>query len=110
MNHRVLKTEVKPKVVKTLGVKRVVVLEQQSGNPPNEGASPNTGSVQGTVNEHGSRDSTGKRKGSSSESGRIEPRQNVAGEGRSSTRGENVSQGLAAIGPGVCENASQGSL
>ena len=78
MNHRVLKTEVKPNVEKTLGVKRVVVPEQQSGNPPNEGASPNTGSVQGTVNEHGIGIVLVRE---------IEPRQNVAGEGHQLNQG-----------------------
>ena len=44
--------EVKQKVEKTPGVKRVVVPEQQSGNPPNEGAGSTTEPVRGNVNEH----------------------------------------------------------
>ena len=39
--------EVKQKVEKTSGVKRVVVPEQQSGNPPNEGTRSTTEQCRG---------------------------------------------------------------
>ena len=62
--------EVKQNVENTPGVKRVVVTEQQTGNPPNEGHRTTTEPVQGIVNEHSPRDGAGKGKGSGSKSGR----------------------------------------
>ena len=91
-------------------------------------------SAQGIVNEHSPRDGAGKGKGSSSESGRREPRKTVAAEAQHSNRDvqssrvrgsegvENVSQDSRMRGSGceivsqgsrmrgsVCENVSQGS-
>ena len=59
---RVKNLEVKQTVENTPGVKRAVVPEQQSGNPPNEGAGPTTEPVQGIVNEHSPRDGAGKQR------------------------------------------------
>ena len=112
--------EVKQNVENTPGVKRVVVTEQQTRNPPNEGTGTTTESVQGIVNEHSPRDGAGKGKGSSSESGRREPRQTVAAEAQHSNRDvqssrvrgsegvENVSQDSRMRGS-VCETVSQDS-
>ena len=120
--------EVKQNVENTPGVKRVVVTEQQTGNPPNEGHRTTTEPVQGTVNERSPRDGAGKGKGSGSESGR----KNVAAEAQHSNRDvqsspvrgsdvvvsqssrmrgsvcEIVSQDSRMRGFG-CENVSQGS-
>ena len=108
--------EVKQNVENTPGVKRVVVTEQQTGNPPNEGHRTTTEPVQGIVNEHSPRDGAGKGKGSGSESGR----KNVAAEAQHSNRDvqsshvrgsegvENVSQDSRMRGS-VCETVSQGS-
>ena len=106
--------EVKQNVENTPGVKRVVVTEQQTGNPPNEGHRTTTEPVQGTVNERSPRDGAGKGKGSGSESGR----KNVAAEAQHSTRDVQsshvrgsdvvVSQDSRMRGFG-CENVPQGS-
>ena len=98
--------EVKQNVETTPGVKRVVVTEQQTRNPPNEGTGTTTESAQGIVNEHSPRDGAGKGKGSSSESGRREPRKTVAAEAQHSN--QEVSQSSRVRGSGV-ENVSQGS-
>ena len=96
--------EVKQKVEKTPSVKRGVVPEQQSVNPPNEGAGSSTEPVRGNVNEHSPGDGTGKGKGCSSGSGRIEPRKHVAIEAHSLAR--DVSQGSNVRGFGVVQNVS----
>ena len=87
--------EVKQRVEKTPDIKRVVVSEtQQPGNPQrDERLRPSAEPVQRAVNEHGFMGATGKGRGSGSESRRIEPRQQVAVEGRSLARVESVSQG-----------------
>ena len=54
---------------------------------------PSAEPVQRAVNEHGFMGATGKGRWSGSESRRIEPRQQVAVEGRSLARVESVSQG-----------------
>ena len=112
--------EVKQNVENTPGVKRVVVTEQQTRNPPNEGTGTTTESAQGIVNEHSPRDGAGKGKGSSSESGRREPGKTVAAEAQHSNRDvqssrvrgsegvENVSQDSRMRGS-VCETVSQDS-